>query len=161
MEFCRHRSAALFAAALLLALWGCSDAAGGRPTPGSAAENDVTITACFRREEEDGPLDGAVRLSAGGEQVDYPIYGGEAELPGLPRRGDAALTLLDSQGAVLGTVRLSISEGAVIDAASDGSGSAHITLKEDTDQVAVAFILQPDGSISCALRLARAESYGS
>lgn len=156
MESRRNRFAPLFAAALLLALWGCS----GGPED-SVPENKITIAASFHWEAGDSLGDGSVRLSAGGEPADCPMSGGEAELSGLPRQGSAALTLLDSQGIVLGTVRLSISQGAVIDAAADETGRAHVTLREDTDRVAVAFVLKPDGAVSCALQLAQAEPYGS
>lgn len=156
MESRRNRFAPLFAAALLLALWGCS----GGPE-GSVPENKITIAASFHWEAGDNLGDGSVRLSAGGEPADCPMSGGEAELSGLPRQGSAALTLLDSQGIVLGTVRLSISQGAVIDAAADETGRAHVTLRKDTDRVAVAFVLKPDGAVSCALQLAQAEPYGS
>lgn len=157
MGSCRNRFAPLFAAALLLALWGCS----GGPEDRPALENKITIAASFHWEAGDSLGDGSVQLSAGGESDDYPMGGGEAELSGLSRQGSAALTLLDSQGIVLGTVRLSISQGAVIDAAADETGCAHITLREDTDRVAVAFVLKPDGAVSCALRLAQAEPHGS
>lgn len=157
MESCRNRSALLFAAALLLALWGCS----GGPEDRPASENKLTIAASFHWEAGDSLGDGSVRFSAGGESDDYPMGSGEAELSDLPRQGSAALTLLDSQGIVLGTVRLSISQGAVIDAAADETGCAHITLKEDTNRVAVAFVLKPDGAVSCALQLAQAELHGS
>ena len=154
---CRNRLALLFAAALLLALWGCSGGPEDRPAP----ENKITIAASFHWEAGDSLGDGSVRLSAGGEPTGCPMSGGEAELSGLPRQGSAALTLLDSQGTVLGTVRLSISQGAVIDAAADETGCAHITLRKDTDRVAVAFVLKPDGAVSCALQLAQAEPHGS
>lgn len=157
MESCRNRFAPLFAAALLLALWGCSGGPEDRPAP----ENKLTIAASFHWEAGDSLGDGSVRLSAGGESDDYPMGDGVAELSGLPRQGSATLILLDSQGIVLGTVRLSISQGAVIDAAADETGCAHITLREDTDRVAVVFVLKPDGAVSCALQLAQAEPHGS
>lgn len=156
MESCRNRFMLLFAAALLLALWGCSGGPEDRPVP----ESKITIAASFHWEVGNSLGDGSVRLSAGGESADYPMGGGEAELSSLPRQGSAALTLLDSQGAVLATVRLSISQGAVIDAAADENDCAHITLREDTDRVAVAFVLKPDGAVSCALQLAQAEPPG-
>lgn len=156
MESCRNRFALLFAAVLLLALWGCS----GGPEDRPVSENKITIAASFHWETGDSLGDGSVRLSAGGEPDDYPMGGGEAELSGLPRQGSATLTLLDSQGIVLGTIRLSISPGAVIDATVDETGCAHITLREDTERVAVAFVLKPGGAVSCALQLAQAEPPG-
>lgn len=146
--------AAVFAAAAALALCGCSGGSGDRPAQGAQAEGGVDITACFRREGGDGLLEGAVRLTAGGEQARYPLEGGgELALTGLPRNGEVELAVLDPQDQILGTVLLSIAEGAVIDAATDETGSVHITLKEDTAEIALLFVLQSDGALSCALQL--------
>lgn len=83
---------------------------------------------------------------------------GELEISGLPRAGDLMLTVLDQRNQTQGAISLSFSEGAVIDATTDKNGIGHISLRNDTDEVALLFVLQSDGSLLCSLRLMQPDS---
>ena len=155
----KYAYAALFIILLLLFTTGISTVKGEAGDP-EAPEGDLTLMAGFLR-EDGAPLDrGTVRLSAGEGAADYPLAGsGEVRIAGLPRRGDLLLTILDAQGRTAGRMPLSISEGAVIDAATGEDGAGHITHRRDTDIVAVSFLLSEDGSLQCSLWLARPEEH--
>ena len=126
------------------------------PPDTESLEGGVSIQASFRR-EDGGPLDeSTVRVSTEEDSADYPLDGGALAVSGLPRSGTLTLTVLDGQERVRGVTNLTFSEGAVIDASTDSGGDGHITLKQDTKEIALVFLLQEDGTILCALRLDQA-----
>jgi len=149
----------LLLAGLLLSLCSCAD------IPGESASLDekaVTITASFQQEDGTALCGGTVRLSRGEDSMTRTLDdSGEAQLSSLPRSGTFALTVLDGQEQSQGTMFLTFTEGAVIDATTDDSGNGHVTLRKDTEEVALAFHLQNDGTIQCALRLDEADSPGA
>lgn len=124
------------------------------------AEGSLTLMAGFSGEDGNA-LDGStVRLSSGGSGTDYPLDGsGKLQATGLPRSGDLLLTVFDSQGQAVGTMTISISEGAVIDATTSADGVGHIALRRDTDRIAVSFSLLNDGSLRCSLWLAQSDGH--
>lgn len=139
---------------VLFVLYGCARI-GGDETPEAAPSKDgVSVEASFRQ-EDGGPLgESTVRVSSGENSADYPLDArGSLTVSGLPRSGTLTLTVLDGQEQVRGATNLIFSEGAVIDASTDGKGDGHITLKQDTREIALAFLLKNDGTILCALRL--------
>ena len=137
---------------MLLILCGCAASPQGNPPPGVAAKKEVTTAASFSQEDGTVLYGGTARLLFGESYVDYPLDdGGELNISGLPRVGDLMLTVFDQQEQVQGAITLS--EGSVIDASTDGSGVGHITLKKDTDEIALLFIQKDDGCLLCALRL--------
>lgn len=48
---------------------------------------------------------------------------------------------------------LSFSEGAVTDATTGEDGVGHITVREDADEVALLFLADEDGALTCTLWL--------
>lgn len=153
MRFHRKGGSVLFFAGVLLVLYGCIPESGEPAADAEVPETGVSITASFRREDGEALQESTVRLSTEGSSADYPLDGGALAVSGLPRSGKLTLTVLDRQERIQGTMDLTFSEGAVIDAATDGSGAGHITLKRDTDEIPLAFLLKSDGSLLCALRL--------
>ncbi len=77
--------------------------------------------------------------------------------PDLPRNGSFMLALLDRQEQTQGTMRLSFSEGAVIDATTGKNGIGYVMMSRDTDEVALYFVLTDDGELQCTLWLSRPE----
>lgn len=75
--------------------------------------------------------------------------------PDLPRNGSFMLALLDRQEQTQGTMRLSFSEGAVIDATTGKDGIGYVMVSRDTDEVALYFVLTDDGELQCTLWLSR------
>lgn len=144
----------LCAAVLALLLCGCSATAGTPAQSAEASQPALTLTAAFQREDGTALTDDTVRFSLGGDSADYvPDEHGELVLSDLPRKGELTVTVLDRQTQPQGSITLSFSQGSVIDAAADGDGTGHITLKEDTEELALDFTLLDDGSLQCALRL--------
>lgn len=126
--------------------------------PAGDAEDGLTLMAGFSGEDGTALGGSTVRLSSGGSGTDYPLDGsGNLQATGLPRSGELLLTVLDAQGQAVGTMTLSISEGAVIDATTGADGVGHITLRRDTDRIAVSFSLLEDGSLQCSLWLAQSD----
>ncbi len=153
MRATRKRIYALFAATLLLVLYGLSNPI--EEAPSGAAANKLTIAASFLREDGSALCGSKARFSFEETSVEHPLEdSGELKVSGLPRSGELTLTVLDRQEREQGAMALSVSEGAVIDAATDESGVGHITLRRDTEEVALLFTLRDDGSLLCALRLA-------
>ena len=123
-------------------------------TAGSADASGLTMKAAF--EEEDGtPLSNCtVRFSDGKNSADYQAdQDGALTVSGLPAGGSLTASVLDGREEPRGTVTLSFSRGAVIDAVTDEDGVGHITIRSDTDEVALLFVLQKDGALTCTLRL--------
>lgn len=138
----------------LFVLYGCAHIGGDETPETEPSEDGVSIEASFRQEDGEALRENTVRLSTEGGSADYPLDGGGAlAVPGLPRSGTLTLTILDGQDRVRGATNLTFSEGAVIDASTDSGGGGHITLKHDTREIALVFLLQEDGTILCALRL--------
>lgn len=124
------------------------------------AKDDLTLMAGFSREDGIALGDNTVRLSSGESGTDYPLDGsGKLQITGLPRHGNLLLTVLDPQGQAIGRMTLSISEGAVIDATTSEDGIGHITLRRDTDIIAISFSLLDDGSLQCSLWLTQADGH--
>ena len=140
---------------LLLFLAGCIDTVTRYADPPKEAEESITLLAGFSR-EDGSPLGGdTVRLSSETGETDYPLdEGGEVRIAGLPKCGELLLTVFDSQGQPMGTITLFLDQGAVIDAVTGGDGAGYITLRRETDVIALSFSLLGDGSLQCSLRLA-------
>lgn len=144
----------LLTVGLLLLLCGCADTAGSNTPPAEPAENGLAIAALFSQENGGFLCNRTVRFSFGENRLDHDLdSAGEWKVSGLPRSGDMTLTLLDQQEQVQGMMTLSLNEGAVIDATTDENGVGHITFRDDTDEIALLFLLKNDGSILCSLRL--------
>ena len=97
--------------------------------------------------------DGIIRLSNGGHILEYPLSDTALAFPNLPRNGSLMLALLDRQEQTQGTMRLSFSEGAVIDATTGKDGVGYVMVSGDTDELALYFILTDDGELQCTLWL--------
>lgn len=123
-------------------------------------KRDLTLMAGFSRGDGIALGGNTVRLSSGEGGTDYPLDGsGKLQITGLPRNGSLLLTVLDPQGQAIGGITLSISEGAVIDAATSEDGIGHITLRRDTDMIAISFSLLDDGSLQCSLWLTQSDGH--
>ena len=136
---------------LLLLLSGCGEPAARSPEGSDA----LSVAALFRTEDGEALQGGAAEFSAGEGGGRCALDGGgEAGVSGLPRSGEVLLTLFDQRQEVRGAMTLSLSEGAVIDAATGEDGVGHITIRKDTSEVALLFILTEDGTLRCTLWLA-------
>lgn len=138
---------------LLLMLSGCGDS--GAPPPDAAEDRALSVAAVFQTESGDPLQGGAARFSAGG----YGVSGllddrGAVSVSGLPRSGELLLTLFDRQQEVQGVMTLFLDQGAVIDATTGEDGVGHITVRSDTDEVVLLFILEEGGALRCTLWLA-------
>ena len=137
---------------LLLLLCGCFGTAG--EIPPLETESEIAIAASFTEEDGSALCGGSVRFVFDENSIEHTLGDdGIFTVSGLPRVGDLKLTVLDQQERTQGSMKLSFSEGAVIDATTDDSGIGHISLRRDTNDVALVFILKNDGSLLCALRL--------
>lgn len=138
---------------LLLMLSGCGDS--GAPSPDAAEDRALSVAAVFQTESGDPLQGGAVRFSAGGYGVSGPLDDrGAVSVSGLPRSGELLLTLFDRRQEVQGAMTLSLGQGAVIDATTGEDGVGHITVRSDTDEVALLFVLEEGGALTCTLWLA-------
>lgn len=123
-------------------------------------KSDLTLMAEFSREDRVDLGGNTVRLSSGEGGTDYPLdRSGKLQIIGLPRNGDLLLTVLDPQGQAIGRMTLSISEGAVIDATTGEDGTGYITLRRDTDIIAISFFLLDNGSLQCSLWLTQSDGH--
>lgn len=137
---------------LLLFLGGCSRTV--EQTDSSADASGLTMKASFEREDGTPLSDCTVRFSDGENSADYPLdRDGTLTVSSLPREGELTVTVLEGREEPQGTVTLSPSRGAVIDAVTDENSVAHITLKEDTREIALRFTLYDDNTLECELRL--------
>ena len=140
---------------LLLLLSACADT--GILPPEETNDDSISISALFRTEEGNA-LQGGARISSGEGDGDYPLDGnGELTVSDLPRNSELLLTLFDRRQRAQGAMPLSFSEGSVIDATTGKDGVGHITMRSDTDQVALLFVLAEDGSLRCSLWFAEPE----
>ena len=136
----------------MLFLGGCSRTV--EQTAGSTDASGLTMKAAF--EEEDGtPLSNCtVRFSDGENRADCQAdQDGALTISGLATGGELTVSVLDSREEPRGTVTLSFSRGAVIDAVTDENAVAHVTLKEDTREIALRFTLYDDNTLGCELQL--------
>lgn len=137
---------------LLLFPGGCSRTV--EQTDTSADTGGLTMKASFGREDGTSLSDCTVRFSDGENSADYQSdQNGTLTVSGLPGEGELTVSVLDGQEEPRGTVTLSFSQGAVIDAVTDEDAVGHITLKEDTREIALTFTLCDDGALQCELRL--------
>lgn len=137
---------------LLLLFGGCSRTV--EQAAGSGGADSIAMNAVFER--EDGtPLSGStVRFSNRENSADYPLdRDGLLTISGLPLEGELAVTVLDGREESQGTVTLSFSQGAVIDAVTDENSMGYVTLKEDTREIALRFTLESSGILRCQLQL--------
>jgi len=155
MRVTRENICVLAVVIVFLVLYGCSNAI--EEAPSETAEDEFTIAASFLREDGSALCGSTACFSFEESSVDRPLDdNGQLKISGLPRSGDMTLIILDRQEREQGVMALSVSEGAVIDAATDEDGVGHITLRRDTEEVALLFTLRDDGSLLCALRLVQA-----
>ena len=139
---------------VLFVLYGCAHIGGDETPKSEPSEDGVSVEASFRQEDGEALRESTVRVSMEANSVDYQLDGsGALAVSGLPRSGTLTLTVLDQQDRIRGATNLTFSEGGVIDASTDSGGDGHITLKHDTREIALVFLLQEDGTILCALRL--------
>lgn len=139
---------------MLLLLWGGDIYKSEIREPPGGKGHDITVIAGFSREDGRSLTENTVRFSSGEEGTDHPLNeNGELRISGLPRQGDLLLSVFDDQGQTLGAMTLSFSEGAVIDATTGEDGVGYITLRDDTDVVALFFLMAEDGSLQCRLWL--------
>lgn len=139
---------------LLLILSGCADAGALSPEP--AAEDALSVSALFQAENGEALQDGAAQFSAGDSGGVHPLdSSGVVSVSGLPRSGELLLTLFDRRQEVRGTMTLSFTQGAVIDAMTGEDGVGHVTVRDDTREVGLLFRLTEDGALQCTLWLAR------
>ena len=141
------------AALLLLLLSGCAGI-GAAPSEKAGGE-ELTIAARFQTERGDALYGGATQISTAERSGSYRVDSdGTVNISGLPRNGELLLTLFDQQQEVQGKITLRFSEGAVIDATTSEDGVGHITVRNDTREVALLFLLTDDGVLQCTLWLA-------
>lgn len=139
---------------LLLLLSGCAGV--GAAPPERTEEDALSIAALFQTEDGDTLNGSAVYFTTEADsehcQVDSE---GVASVSGLPRSGELLLTLFDPQQEVQGAMTLSLDQGSVTDATTGENGVGHITVRNDTSEVALIFILTKDGTLQCTLWLER------
>ena len=138
----------------LLLLSGCAGT--GAAPPAEPGEEELSVAALFQAENGDALHDNTVcfftEASSGCCQMDRD---GTVSISGLPRSGELLLTLLDAQQEIQGAMTLFFDQGAVIDATTGEDGIGHVTVREDTSEVALTFVLAEDGTLQCTLWLAR------
>lgn len=121
-------------------------------------ENTLTVMAELSWLEGSPLRCDMVQLSFGDTDSNYRMGAAEVfQISGLPRSGEVLLSVLDQQKRPLGTMTLSLSEGAVIDAVTGEDGIGHIMLREDTEVLPLSFSLTDSGSIQCGLWLTKPE----
>ena len=149
MRFRKKTAAAMFT--ILLVLLCCYIRTVKQDQP--AQEDVLSVTAGFAHEDGTTFSEGIIQLSDGGHILEYPLSDTALAFPALPRNGSFMLALLDRQEQTQGTMRLSFSEGAVIDATTGKDGVGYVMVSGDTDEVALYFILTEDGELQCTLWL--------
>lgn len=140
---------------LLLLFAGCIYTVTQYAAPLKEGEESIALLAGFSQEDGSPLGSSTVRLSSETGGTDYPLdEGGGVWITGLPKCGELLLTVFDAQEQAVGTITLVFDQGAVIDAATGSDGIGYITLRKDTDVIALSFSLLGDGSLQCDLRLA-------
>lgn len=136
---------------LLLLLSGCAGIGAAPP-----AEAELSVAALFQTENGDALRGSAVCFSTETSRDCRQVGNdGIASISGLPRSGELLLTISDPQQEVQGAMTLFFDQGAVIDAATSEDGVGYITVREDTGEVALLFVLKENGTLQCTLWLAR------
>lgn len=151
MRFWKKAAAASMFTILLLLLCCCIRTVEQDQSP--QEENDLSVTAGFAREDGTIFSEGIIQLSDGGHTMKYPLSDAALALSDLPRNGSFMLALLDRQEQPQGIMRLSFSEGAIIDATTGKDGVGYVMVRRDTDEVALYFILTDEGGLQCTLWL--------
>lgn len=137
---------------LLLILSGCGDSEVSSADQGAS----LSLAALFQTESGEPLQGGAAQFSLEDSgETGLLDSSGAVSVSGIPRSGELLLTLFDQRQQVQGTMTLSFSEGAVIDAVTDEDGVGHITIRNDTDEVALTFVLEEDGALRCTLWLTK------
>ena len=152
MRFRKKTAAAIFT--ILLVLLCCYIRTVEQNQP-AQEEGDLSVMAGFAHEDGTTFSEGIIQLSDGGHILEYPLSDTALAFPNLPRNGSFMLALLDRQEQTQGTMRLSFSEGAVIDATTGKDGVGYVMVSGDTDELALYFILTEDGELQCTLWLSR------
>lgn len=149
-----RRSAAFALLLTIFALFaaGCADKV--EETPQEEA-GSVALTALIRRADGKATA-GAKILVETADQSDTQVLSedGKLFLAELSRSGTLRLSLLEEERA-LASITLEFSVGAVTDASTDSGGTGHITLRENTEEICLLFLLLDDGTLDCSLYLAR------
>lgn len=149
----RNRKMEIVLLLSLLLLSGCAGI--GTALPAETGEAELSVAALFQTESGDTLHGSAVCFSTETRrdccQVDND---GTASISGLPRSGELSLTLFDPQQEVQGAMTLFFDQGAVIDATTSEDGAGYITVREDTGEIALVFVLAEDGTLRCTLWLA-------
>ncbi len=149
----RNQRKAVVLPLLLLLLSGCAGI--GAAPPAEAGREELSVAALFQTESGDTLHGSAVRLSTEtGSDYCQVRHDGTASISGLPRSGELLLTLFDPQREVQGAMTLFLDQGAVIDATTSEDGVGYITIREDTGEVALLFVLTESGALQCTLWLA-------
>lgn len=151
------RKKCVCALGLLLILFTLGSFIGAKETKAaSPTENTLTVMAELSWPEGPPLRSDMVRLSFGDTGSNYQLGAAEVfQISGLPRSGEVLLSVLDRQKRPLGTMTLSLSEGAVIDAVTGEDGIGHIMLRKDTEVLPLSFSLTGSGSIRCGLWLTK------
>jgi len=150
---------AILIAGGLLLLSGCVGTA--QVETADVSEDELVIKASFTQEDGIALRDSTICFSFGESTLECALDDhGELNVSGLPRVGNLMLTVLDPQEQVQGGMTIFLSEGAIIDATTSESGIGYITLRGDTDKVALFFLLRNDGSLLCSLQLTQPDSHG-
>lgn len=119
----------------------------------------LCVSARFQTEDGEALQGGFAQFSD--QETRYPLdSGGEIRVQGLPRAGELTMTLFDQRQEERGAITLSFSEGAVMDATTGEDGVGYITVREDADEVALLFLSDEDGALTCTLWLTRAAPPG-
>ncbi len=151
---------ALFTACFLI-LCACADivkedSASAGETSAAPEAAEVVVNAQFQREDGGELSQTYIQILTGEyDRICALDENEQARLSGLPREGEATLTLLDAGQQPLGSMTLYFTTGAVVDASTDADGDGHIVLKEETRELALTFILYEDRSMVCVLRLSQ------
>lgn len=136
----------------ILFLRGCSRTV--EQTDGGGSLGGLAMKAAFEEKNGASLSSCTVRFSNGKNSVDYQAdQNGTLALSGLPSEGTLTVAVLDGQEEVRGSILLTFSQGAVIDATTSTDGMGHITVRSDTDEVSLLFILEEDGALTCTLWL--------
>ena len=139
---------------LLLLLSGCAGI--DTAPPEETSEEELSLMALFQTESGDALYGSAACFSTETSSDCFPVDDhGIVRVSGFPRNGELVLTLFDPQQKVQGTMPLFFGQGAVIDAATSKDGVGYITVREDTGEVALMFVLTENGALQCTLWLAK------
>lgn len=123
-------------------------------TADSTEASGLTMKAAFEKENGTPLSNCTVRFSDGKNSADYQAdQNGTLTLSGLPSEGTLTVAVLNGQEEAQGNMTLTFYKGSVIDANTSTDGMGHITVRSDTDEVALLFVLAEDGGLTCTLWL--------